>query len=90
MMGYRYISEGLAEAAIVGVASNFVDPRLSLSYLAYGILCPDGITRPFDEWGKRGVDIILRETIASQSYITIITMDSRGRYKGDHLFRLVQ
>lgn len=46
------MSEGIVDAAIVGVASSIVDPRPNLLYLPFGMLSPDGVTRPFDEWGK--------------------------------------
>ena len=51
VMGYKYVSEGFAEAAIVGTASNIMDPTFSLQYVPLGLLSPDGVTRPFDELG---------------------------------------
>lgn len=50
-MGYKCVSEGSVEAAIVGVAASIVDPRISLQYSPLGVLCSDGVTRTFDEWG---------------------------------------
>ena len=73
-MGYRYVSEGVVEAAIVGVSTSISDPLVSLPYHSYGMLCPDGVTRPFDEWGKK--DVLTNEnhegTINTTTFCTTI------------------
>jgi len=46
------VAEGFVEAAIVGAANSIMDPRVSLQLTPLGLLSADGVTRPFDEWGR--------------------------------------
>lgn len=51
-MGYKYVSEGFVDSAIVGASSCFKDPRISLHFIGPKLLSPDGRTRTFDEFGE--------------------------------------
>lgn len=51
-MGYKYVSDGFVDAAIVGVSSSIVEPKISLQFIPLGLLSPDGLTRVFDKSGN--------------------------------------
>lgn len=46
------MANGTVDAAIIGVASNIVDPKLSFQYLNLGLLSQDGLCRAFDKYGN--------------------------------------
>lgn len=50
--GYKNVAEGYIDAAIVGVSSNVIDPKLSLQFLAFDFLSPDALCRCFDKNGN--------------------------------------
>lgn len=54
--GYKYVSDGFVDAAIVGVSASIIDPKVGLQFVALGLLSPDGCTRAFDKSGNQLID----------------------------------